>query len=80
MSTAHEMFLNFDTNPSTNTHGVFLHIYKAFDRVWQDYLFKLESYCITDKLLSLNKHFVWSLSLASSELFLLGKSLHGKKY
>ena len=59
MSIAHEIFLNFDTNPTTDTRGVFLDISKAFDRVWHEgLLFKLKSYGITDNLLSLIKDFL----------------------
>ena len=59
MSIAHKIFLNFDTNPTTDTRGVFLDISKAFDRVWHEgLLFKLKSYGITDNLLSLIKDFL----------------------
>ena len=56
MSIAHEIFLNFDTNPTTDTCGVFLDISKAFDRVWHEgLLYKLKLYGIANNLLFLIK-------------------------
>ena len=36
LSTAREIYKNFDYNPSVDIRGVFLDILKAFDKVWYD--------------------------------------------
>ena len=52
ISITHEIFKGFDANPPLDTCGVFLDIYKAFDKVWhEDLIFKLQSYGITGSLL-----------------------------
>ena len=49
----------YDANSSLDTHGVFVDISKAFDKVWHEGLiFKLQSYDITGSLLSLLKDFL----------------------
>ena len=59
LSTAHEIFTGFDSNPSLDTCGIFLDISKTFDRVWHEVLiFKLRSYGIEDSLLYLFKSFL----------------------
>ena len=59
LSITHEIFKNFDANPSLDTRGIFLDISKAFDRVWHEgLLFKLKSYGICGPLLSLLKEFL----------------------
>ena len=48
----------FDCNSSLETHGVFLDISKAFDRVWHDGLiFKLKQNGVSGNLLQLIKSF-----------------------
>ena len=39
ISFSREIYKSFDANPSLEVRGVFLDIYKAFDRVWHDGLF-----------------------------------------
>ena len=47
----------FDNDPTVDVKGVSLDILKAFDEVWRDgLLFKLKSYDVEGKLLSLLKH------------------------
>ena len=59
LSIVHEIFKNFDANPSIDTRGIFLDISKAFDRVWHEGLvFKLQSYGISGMLLELLKDFL----------------------
>ena len=49
----------FDENPTIDVRGVFLDIYKVFDKVWHDYLiFKLEAYGIEGELLSLLENYL----------------------
>ena len=55
----HEIYNSFDYNPSVDIRGVFLHISKAFDKVWHDGLiFKLQMYDIDGKLLKLLKSYL----------------------
>ena len=50
----HEIPTNFDSNTPVDVRGVFLHISKAFDKVWnKGLLFKFKSYGVEDELLSL---------------------------
>ena len=59
LSITHEIYNSFDYNPSVDIRGVFLHISKAFDKVWHDGLiFKLQTYGIDDKLLKLIKSYL----------------------
>ena len=47
----------FDNDPTVDVEGVSFDILKAFDEVWRDgLLFKLKSYDVEGKLLSLLKH------------------------
>ena len=44
----------FDENPTANVRGVFLDIYKAFNKVWHDsLLYKLKAYGVQVELLSI---------------------------
>ena len=53
-----EIYSTFDAFPSLETRGVFLDIYKAFDRVWHEgLLYKLKLYGINGPLLNLLKDF-----------------------
>ena len=55
----HDTFLGFDSNPSSETRGVFLDISKAFDRVWHDVLLsKLKQNGDSGNLLKLIKCFL----------------------
>ena len=59
LAIVHDIYNNFDANPSIDTRGVFLDISKAFDRVWHEgLLFKLQSYGINGPLLGLIKDFL----------------------
>ena len=59
LSITHEIFKEFDTNPSLDTYGNFLGISKAFDRVSHEALiFKLWSYCISGSFLCLLNCFI----------------------
>ena len=77
MSIEHDIFLNFDTNPTTDKRGVFLDISIAFDRVWHEgLLFDLESYGITNNLLPLIKN---SLSDRLQRVILNGQASSWKE-
>ena len=55
----HDMFSGFDCNPSLETSGVFLDIFKAFDRVWDDgLLFKLKQNDVSRNLFQLITSFL----------------------
>ena len=54
ISITHEIYRAFNCNPSLEVICIFLDLCKAFDKVWhQELLFKLESFRIRGKLLSL---------------------------
>ena len=58
LAITHNIFSNFDANPTRETRGVFLDISKAFDRVWHEgLLHKLKLYGVNGPLLSLIKSF-----------------------
>ena len=45
LSITHEIYQRFDCSPTRDVKGVFVDIWKAFDKVWDDgLLFKLQSY------------------------------------
>ena len=45
LSITHEIYNSFDYNPPVDIRGVFLGIWKAFDKVWRDSsIFKLQTY------------------------------------
>ena len=53
------IYNSFAYNPSVDIRGVFLDIWKAFDKVWHDGLiFKLQTYGIDGKLLKLLKSYL----------------------
>ena len=59
MTSFHLFMKYFDCNPSLETHGVFLDISKAFDRVWHDGLiFKLRQNGASGNLFQLMKSFL----------------------
>ena len=66
LSIVHEIQRTFDNNPTADVRGVFLDIFKAFDKVWHyDLSFKLKSYSVDGELLSVNlenrdKRAVWN--------------------
>ena len=59
LSIIHEIQTAFDKNPTIDVRGVFLDIFKAFDKVWHDGLiFKLKSFGVEGELLSLLKNYL----------------------
>ena len=55
----HNIFSAFDANPSFEVHGVFLDLFKAFDRVWHyGLLYKLKSNGTDGNLFKLIKSFL----------------------
>ena len=58
ISITHETYRAFNCNPSLKIRGIFLDLSKSLDKVWhQGLLFKLESFGILGKLLSLSNRF-----------------------
>ena len=59
LSIVHDIYANFDQNPTLEMRANFLDISKAFDKVWHEgLLFKLECIGISGNLLSLLKSFL----------------------
>ena len=59
LSITHDIFKDFDANPTLDTRGIFLDISKDFDRIWHEgWLLKLQSYGVTGPFLSLLKDFL----------------------
>ena len=59
LAITHEIYSNFDAFPSLVIRGVFLDIYKSFDRVWHEgLLYKVKSYGISGPLSILIKTFL----------------------
>ena len=55
----HEIQTNFDSNPPVDVRGLFLDIFKIFDKTWhKSLLSKLKSYGVEGKLLSVLKCYV----------------------
>ena len=53
-SLVHEINTSFDCDPTIDVGGVFLDIYKAFDKVWHEgILFRLKTYGVNDEVLTL---------------------------
>ena len=58
-SSVHNLYKAFDAYPNLETHGVFLNMSKAFDKVWyQGLIFKIKSTGVSDSLLSLTESFL----------------------
>ena len=54
ISTTQKIYRAFNCNPSLKFRGIFLHLSKAFDKLWhQGLLFKLEAFGIRGRLLNL---------------------------
>ena len=54
LSIIHEIQTAFDESPVADVRGIFLDIFKAFDKVWHEgLLYKLKTYGIEGQLLSL---------------------------
>ena len=59
LSITHQIYSSFDDYNSREVRGVFLDMSKAFDKVWHDGLiYKLKTFGITSRLLSLLKDFL----------------------
>ena len=59
LSIVHDIYANFDQNPTLEMRANFLDISKAFDKVWHErLLFKFERIGISGNLLSLLKSFL----------------------
>ena len=59
LSIVHDIYANFDQNPTLEMRANFLDISKAFDKVWHEgLLFKLERIGSSENLLSLFKSFL----------------------
>ena len=59
LSIVHDIYANFDQNPTLEMRANFLDISKAFNKVWHEgLLFKLERIGISENLLSLLKSFL----------------------
>ena len=55
----HEIYKAFDGNPSLETRGVFLDIFKAFDKVWYDGpLYKLKCYGVEGSFYHILKYYL----------------------
>ena len=58
LSIFHSIYSDFDRNPTLEVRGIFLDISKAFDKVWQGLLYKLEALGILGNLLKLFQSFL----------------------
>ena len=75
ISITHEIYRAFNCNPSLEVRGIFLDLFKAFDKVWQQgLLFKLESFGIRGNLLNLLEDY---LSKRFQRVFKIDKNLAG---
>ena len=59
LSIIHEIQTAFDSSPTVDVRGVFLDIFKVFDKVWHGVLvFKLKSYGVECELLLVLKNYL----------------------
>ena len=58
LSIFHSIYSDFDRNPTLEVRGIFLDISKAFDKVWQGLLYKLEALGVLGNLLKLFQSFL----------------------
>ena len=59
LSITHEIHKSYDCNPPRDIRGTFLHISKAFDKVWhKGLIFKLKSYGVDGSLLKLIENYL----------------------
>ena len=59
LSITHSIFEAFDCNPTLEVRSVYLHISKAFDRVWHEgFIYKLRRCGVTGNLLQLLQNFL----------------------
>ena len=70
----HQTFSNFDCDPPKDTHGVFLDISKAFDKIWiPSLIFKFKSFEISGGLLDFIKNFLLNRFVLNRQISEWGK-------
>ena len=74
ISITHDIYENFDSNPTQEVRGLFLDISKAFDRVWHlGLLYKIKNFGINGKFVDLIESF---LSERYQQVIINGQSSH----
>ena len=74
ISITHDIYENFDSNPTQEVRGLFLDISKAFDRVWHlGLLYKIKNFGINGKFFDLIESF---LSERYQQVTINGQSSH----
>ena len=59
LSIIHEIQKSFDESPPIDVRGIFLDIFKAFDKIWhKGLIYKLKSYGISGNLLKLTENYL----------------------
>ena len=71
MSNVHKLYKAFDAYPTLETCGVFLDMFKAFDKVWhKGLIFKLKSVGVSDSLLHFIESFLKFVSAIFYQIFI----------